>query len=388
MKKKAVSILLTVTMAAAMLSGCGNNAGSASGDASASSDGAATESGKAATEDFSNIKVGAIGSFGKDDGGWTQAQYTGIVNALSELGISEDNLEFVDNVAETGTDFTNAAEGLVADGCNIIIGASTGYKSAIEELSSKYPDIQFAQADGTLMNGNLCGYQIRSYEGMFLCGYISALMSDQDDLGYSAGQPEASVIQGINAFALGAKYANPNATVRVVWANSWYDPTAEADCANSLISLGIKCIGINASSPAIPQACEAAKVLCTGYHVDMKDYAPDAVMVSYMWNWAPIFEDIIEQYAADGTPKDTSYYWGAEENCSTISDINMDIVPQDVADKVHDVQQKIASGELDVLAGEIKDNQGNVIVKEGETMSDEVNRSMDFLVDNVIGQLP
>ena len=35
MKKKAVSILLTVTMAAAMLSGCGNNAGSASGDASA-----------------------------------------------------------------------------------------------------------------------------------------------------------------------------------------------------------------------------------------------------------------------------------------------------------------------------------------------------------------
>ena len=233
MKKKAVSILLTVTMAAAMLSGCGNNAGSASGDASASSDGAATESGKAATEDFSNIKVGAIGSFGKDDGGWTQAQYTGIVNALSELGISEDNLEFVDNVAETGTDFTNAAEGLVADGCNIIIGASTGYKSAIEELSSKYPDIQFAQADGTSMNGNLCGYQIRSYEGMFLCGYISALMSDQDDLGYSAGQPEASVIQGINAFALGAKYANPNATVRVVWANSWYDPTAEADCANS-----------------------------------------------------------------------------------------------------------------------------------------------------------
>ena len=83
MKKKAVSILLTVTMAAAMLSGCGNNAGSASGDASASSDGAATESGKAATEDFSNIKVGAIGSFGKDDGGWTQAQYTGIVNAFS-----------------------------------------------------------------------------------------------------------------------------------------------------------------------------------------------------------------------------------------------------------------------------------------------------------------
>ncbi|MPN32945.1 Purine-binding protein [bioreactor metagenome] len=152
--------------------------------------------------------------------------------------------------------------------------------------------------------------------------------------------------------------------------------------------MGIKCIGINASSPAIPQTCETAGVLCTGYHVDMKAYAPKAVMVSYMWNWAPIFEDIISNYANTGKPSETSYYWGAEKDCSTISDINTDIVPADVAAKVEEVKAKIASGELDVLAGEIKDNNGNVIVEKGSTMNDEVNRSMDFLVDNIIGQLP
>lgn len=383
MKKKLLSMLLAAVMAVTILAGCGDGADEkAAGSTDTDS---AADTGNA---DYSDIKIGAIGSYGKDDGGWTQAQYTGIVDALAELGIPEDNFTFVENVAETGTDFTNAAEGLVADGCSIIIGASTGYKSAIEELSVKYPDIQFAQADGASMNGNLVGYQIRSYEGMFLCGYITALMSDQDDLGYSAGQPEASVIQGINAFALGAKYANPNSTVRVVWANSWYDPTAEAECANSLISLGIKYIGINASSPAIPQTCESAGVFCTGYHVDMKSYAPKAVMVSYMWNWAPIFEDIIENYAKTGTPADTSYYWGAEENCATISEINSDIVPEDIADQVLEVQKKIQDGELDVLAGEIRDNEGNVVVEAGSTMPDDVNRSMDFLVDNIIGQLP
>ena len=233
------------------------------------------------------------------------------------------------------------------------------------------------------------GYQIRSYDGMFVCGYMSALMSpDKNELGYSAGQPEASVIQGINAFALGAKYANPDATVRVVWANSWYDPTAETDCANSLITLGIDSIGINASSPAIPQACEAAKVYCTGYHVDMKHYAPESVTVSYMWNWAPIFEDIVMKFAEGGAPLDTSYYWGAQEDCATISAINTDIVPADVAVKVEEVHQQIESGELGVLAGEIKDNEGNVIVKAGEIMPDDVSRRMDFLVENVIGQLP
>ena len=94
---------------------------------------------------MSGIKVGAIGSFGKDDGGWTQAQYTGLTMAMKDLGLSEDQFVFIDNVAETGNDFTNAAEGLLADGCNVIVGASTGYKSAIETLAKEYPDVQFAQ---------------------------------------------------------------------------------------------------------------------------------------------------------------------------------------------------------------------------------------------------
>ncbi len=136
------------------------------------------------------------------------------------------------------------------------------------------------------------------------------------------------------------------------------------------------------------QACEAAKVYCTGYHVDMKHYAPESVTVSYMWNWAPIFEDIVMKFAEGGAPLDTSYYWGAQEDCATISAINTDIVPADVAVKVEEVHQQIESGELGVLAGEIKDNEGNVIVKAGEIMPDDVSRRMDFLVENVIGQLP
>ena len=372
MKKKMMSILMTTVMVMALPTAvfAGEN------------------DQKNSDADYSSVKIGTIVSNGVDDGGWGQAQVQGVKDAAKDLGISDDNLEWVENISETGTDCANAIEGLMADGCIVIIGASTGYKSTLEQYSKQYPDVQFAQADGTSMNGNLVGYQIRSYDGMFVMGYLSALMSDQDALGYSAGQPEASVIQGINAYALGAKYANPDATVRVVWSNSWYDPTAESECANSLISLGIKTMGINASSPAIPKACEQAGALCTGYHVDMKDYAPKAVMASYMWNWAPIFEDFITQFASTGKPVDTDYYWGADKNCSTISDINTDIVPEDIAKKTQDLYQEICDDKLNVLAGEIKDNEGNVIVKEGEVMSDDQSRKMDFLVDNVIGQLP
>lgn len=381
MKKKMISILMAAAMTMSMLAGCGSS------DGSGSSDPSQQEESSEESSDFSDIMIGAIVNTTVDDGGWIQSQYESLQASMEALGMSEDQLQVVEGVAETGTDCTNAAESLILNGCNVILGLSTGYKSSLESLSESYPDVQFAQADGESMNGNLVGYQIRSYEGMFLCGYICGLMSENNELGYSAGMPEASVIQGINAYALGAKYANPDATVRVVFCNSWYDPQAEAECANSLISLGITYMGINASSPAIPQACEEAGVYCTGYHVDMEEQAPGAVLLSYMWNWEPIFTDMLTKYAeADGTIEE-DYYWGAAEGCATISDFNDDLVPEDIQEQVTAVQEQITAGELDVLAGEILDNEGNVIVEEGSTMEDSVNRNMDFLVENVIGSL-
>lgn len=42
-------------------------------------------------------------------------------------------------------------------------------------------------------------------------------------------------------------------------------------------------------------------------------------------------------------------------------------------------------GDVQVYAGELKDDQGNVLVKDGEVMSDDDILAQDFFVDNVIG---
>ena len=81
---------------------------------------------------------------------------------------------------------------------------------------------------------------------MFLAGYASELLSKDANpqLGYSASMDEFSVRTAINAYALGAKYANKDATVKVAWANSWYDIDKETQCAQSLIDAGIKYMGM------------------------------------------------------------------------------------------------------------------------------------------------
>ena len=340
-----------------------------------------TEEASAENVDFSSFKIGEIESYVVNDGGWCQATHNSILSAMNDLGIPEDNLITLESIDDTDqASVQEAAEQLVDQGCNLIIGASTGYSSYLPEIAEKNPDVIFAQW-GNKVDG-LVGYEIRSYEGMFLAGYACELLSqDQNtELGYSASYNEFSVRTAINAYALGAKYANADAKVKVASADSWYDIDKETQCAQSLIDSGIKYMGMEASSPAIPETCEKNGAFVVGYHNDMSSLAPKAVLVSFEWNFAPIFKSIITRTAEKTATPDDFYYWGGD--CSKLSDF-ADFVPEDVVQKVTDLKSKLESGEVQVYAGELKDNQGNVLVKEGQVMSDEDIIQQNFFVDNV-----
>jgi len=369
MKKKLISILLMVTLMVTLFAGCGGEADTQ------------VDSKEVVALSYSNIIIGEITSLVVNDGGWCQATHQSLLASMKALGIPEENLKVVENVAEDQTSVTNAYNALASEGVNLIIGASSGYATFLSDLAAQNPDIVIAQQGDQV--SNLVGYQIRNYEGMFLAGYASALMDGGDKLGFAASMSEASVRAAINGYALGAKYANPNAKVQLVWANSWYDVDIETQSAKTLINQGIKYMGMEASSPAIPQTCQDNGAYCIGYNVDMTEMAPKAVLFSYIWNFEPIFTDIIGT-VVDGTADSSKYYYEGGD-CAKISDFNTELVPQDVQAKVLQAKADIESGTINIFGGELKDNEGNVLVPAGETMSDEMINTQEFLVENVIG---
>ena len=330
--------------------------------------------------DFSGMKIGEIEDYIITDGGWDQANHESILAAMNELGIPEENLIVLENIGEEQSAVQTAAEELINEGCTLIIGASTGHASFLSDVAAEHPEVVFAQWGNKV--DNLIGYEIRSYEGMFLAGYACELLSQEEntELGFSASFNEFSVRTAINAYTLGAKYANPEATVRVASADSWYDIDKETQCAQSLIDAGIKYMGMEASSPAIPETCEKNGAFVVGYHNDMSYLAPEAVLVSHTWNFAPIFKNIMIN-AAEGTATSNDfYYWGGD--CSKLTDF-ADFVPEEVVNQVNDLKTKIESGEVQVFAGELKDNAGNVLVADGEVMADEDIILQNFFVDGV-----
>ncbi len=373
MKKRVLSVLLVAAMALTMMVGCG------------AKDNGDTDK-KAETKDVKDLVIGELHYSVVEDGGWAQAMHEGMVTACTNLGIDvEKQLFTMENIDDGDVVKIEAAvEELAEKGADIIFGCSAGYATCFAEIQEDYPEIIFAQ-QGNDVYDNIVEFQIRGYEGEFLAGYLCALMNEgNNDFGFCGSMAgDASVRTAVNAYALGAKYANPNAKVQVIWADSWYDLDIESNNAKTLINSGIKYMAMEASSPAVPQTCEENGAYCIGYNIDMEANAPKAVLTSFTWNWAPIFEDIMKK-TADGTIEiSANYYEGGE--CAKLADYNDELVPEDIQKKVDELKEKMANGEVNVYGGELKDVDGNVLVEAGKVMDDEKILAQDFIVDNVVG---
>ncbi len=377
MKKKLLSIILVGAMAIACLAGCGNEGGNEGGAGSAAGEGAGAGTGIAAVED---IVIGEIQSYVINDGGWCQATHQGLVDAMANAGIPADNLMTLEEVFEEQAAVTAAVEQLIEEGANVIVGMSTGYAGYISEMSAEYPEVTFIQY-GTEAEG-LSAFACRSYEAMFIAGAVCEMMSMADggnaQLGFSASMDEFSVNTAINAYCLGAQYINPEATVKVACADSWYDVDKETQCAQSLIDAGIKYMAQEASSPAISQTCEKNGAYCVGYHIDMSEYAPEAVLFSFTWNFAPLFEAAFADVVA-GTMQ-PMYYLGGD--CAKLTDFS-DKVPADAQEKAGEILAGIADGSIKVYGGPLADRDGNELVAEGAVMDDTTILLQEFYVEGV-----
>ena len=63
-------------------------------------------------------------------------------------------------------------------------------------------------------------------------------------------------------------------------------------------------------------------------------------------------------------------------------------MPEDVAAKVMATRDEIVSGARHVFQGPIYDQDGNLVVAEGEQLDDGQIWGMNYLVQGVVGELP
>jgi basic membrane protein A len=332
------------------------------------------------SNDPKNLKVGFIYLGSVADGGYSYAQDQGRKYLVENLGVQT---LFVENVEENA-DCKTQMENLINKGCKVIFATSYGYMDYVDELAKKYPNVIFEHCSGSKMNDkNFGNYFGREYQARYLAGIAAGKATKTNKIGYVAAMKISECIRGINAFTLGVRSVNPDATVNVVWTNTWYDPAIEKSSAESLLATGCDVMAQHQDTSAPVAAAAAAGAYSTGYNASMKAAGGDKYLTSPIWNWGPYFTKIVKS-VIDGSYKPASY-WGGLETETIMLDEFGPSVTQETKDLIKAKSDEMKNHTWDVFWGPIKDQSGAVKIAEGARLSDAEMLSIDWFVEGVEG---
>jgi basic membrane protein A len=316
------------------------------------------------------------------DMGWTWAHEQGRLMVEEELDVET---AYIENVPE-GPDAERVIRDFAQKDYDLIFATSFGFMDPMVTVASEFPDKYFEHCSGYKTADNMATYFGRIYQPRFLSGLVAGKATETNKIGYVAAFPIPEVIRGINAFTLGVREANPEATVNVVWTNTWFDPVLEKEAAEALLDQGCDVIAQHQDTTEPQKAAQERGMVSIGYDSDMSQFVGDTVLTSPIWNWGPYY---VERTKAvmDGTWQTHQYWGGMKDGIVDLAPLS-DRVPDDVKALVEEWKQKILSEEWDVFTGPINGQNGELSIPAGMSMTDEEMLSVDWFVEGVVGEAP
>ncbi len=327
------------------------------------------------------IKVGFVYVSPIGDAGWSYAHDQGRLALDALPGVTSS---FVEAVPE-GPDSERVILNMARKGYDVIFATSFGYMDPMLKVAKQFPKTVFMHCSGFKLAPNMGNYFGRMYQARYLSGMVAGAMSKSNTLGYVAAFPIPEVIRGINAFTLGAQSVNPKAEVRVVWTKTWYDPATEKEAAKSLLDVGADVIAQHQDSPGPQEAAQEKGVYSVGYNSDMTTFAPKAHLTAPVWNWGPIYKQVVEA-ARKGTWKSEATWYGMKEGIVDLAPFGK-MVPKQIQANVMAKKQEILDGKEMIFTGPLKDQAGKVRIAPGKAATDEELLGMKYFVQGVIGTL-
>ena len=324
------------------------------------------------------IYVGPIG-----DHGWTYQHDRGRLDVEEALGDRVETI-YVESVPE-GADAERAITRLAREGAELIFTTSFGYMDSTIKVAERFPDVMFEHATGYKRADNVSTYSGRFYEGRYVIGQIAASVSETGIAGYIVSFPIPEVVRGINSFMLGAQTVNPDFKIKLIWVNSWFDPGKEADAAKVLIGQGADIMVQHTDSTAPLQIAQEQGAIGFGQASDMLAFAPNAQLTAVIDDWGPYYV-ARTQAVLDGTWESEDTWDGLGPGMVVMADYTN--LPDDVAAMARETEAMIASGELHPFTGPIYNQDGEMVIGEGEVLDDGVLLGMDWYVRGVDDTLP
>jgi simple sugar transport system substrate-binding protein len=325
------------------------------------------------------VYIGSVGDFG-----WTYAHDLGRREMEANL---QDKVKttFVENVS-AGTEAERVIRQLALDGNKLIFTTSLSYMHPTIKVAQDFPKVVFEHCTGDKRAANVGTYLGRFEEPRYLTGMIAGKMTKSNIVGFIGTYPIAEVIRGLNAFTQGLRFTNPQAKVRVIWAQTWYNPAKEREAAQALINVGADVLTQHTYSAAAVQLAEEKGIYAFGYNTDMSKFGPKAHLTSAINKWGKFYTDTALA-VMNGTWKSDNIWDGIAKGMVDISPMNQIISPE-VQQLVNMKREEFIQGVAHPFAGPVKDQKGVIRIPIGQVLDDQGQLTMDWYVEGIDRPIP
>ena len=273
-------------------------------------------------------------------------------------------------------------EQAVSDGAQVVFTTSPPLSRATLKAAVKYPKVRFLNCSVDQPYSSIRTYYGRIYEAKFITGAIAGAMANDDRIGYITSYPIFGVPASINAFALGAQMTNPRAQIELRW--SCLPGTPQAD----FFADGIRVV----SNKSVPNQNKLYMDFCSYGTYLIDDLGGLIPLGTPVWVWGKFYEFVLRSIFSGGWKREKGVstalnYWLGMD--SGVIGLNLsDKLPEGVRQMAMLLKKGVEDGVIDPFARRIIAQDGSVKNDGTHRFTPEQILHMDWLCENVIGEIP
>ena len=272
-------------------------------------------------------------------------------------------------------------ERAIGAGAQVLFTTTPPLIASCRKIAAKNPGIRILNCSVSMPYTGVRTYYSRIYEGKFITGAIAGAMAKNDRVGYVASYPIFGVPAGINAFALGARLANPRVRIQLHWSCTPGNPL------DVFTRQGISVISNrDIPTPDLPQ--QEWGVYQVGADGSIQPLA------SPYWHWGKFYEKMVRSILnggwdalnAEHEEQAVNYWWGMS---SGVVDVLVDpALPDGVQHLAEILKRGIVDGSIDTFHRLIRSQDGVLRNDGNQWFTPEEILHMDWLCDCVDGSIP
>ncbi len=186
------------------------------------------------------FRVAAVAPSATNDLAFSQSIYDGLMAIQADMGEDAFQFDFQDGTFIVDDAAVALREWAASGDYDLVIAHGSQFGSVVEELAAEFPEVSFAWGtdENTFGLDNVFAYTAASDEGGFVNGVIAGLMTESNVIGVVGPIEVGDAKLYVDGFVAGVGASNPEATVNVVYIQSFSDVPLATEAAETHIANG------------------------------------------------------------------------------------------------------------------------------------------------------